>query len=100
MIFLYEKTPYLGYCSSRKSSSARDEEARVWCLAVDETKKMWQGWLDLPEAERLVIERFFGYHHRIVAIEDDLETRNYVELCVRFSSVVYSFSQMFRIKVL
>ncbi len=48
-------------------------------VAVDESMKSFQKWTDAPEAERKLIEDFFGYHHKFVSIEDTAFAKQYVE---------------------
>jgi inorganic pyrophosphatase len=48
-------------------------------IAADETKNSIKEWRDMPEHVRDLIESFFGFNHKIIAIEDAEKARQYVE---------------------
>ena len=48
-------------------------------VAVDETKSSIKKWLDIPKETRNLIESFFCYSNKIIAIEDAEKARQYVE---------------------
>lgn len=54
-----------------------DEDDKV--VAIDESKKMFQKWDDIPELERKLIEDFFSYHYKFLSIENSDAARQYVE---------------------
>ncbi len=53
-----------------------DEDDKI--VAVDETKKSIRRWDEIGESERRLIESFFSYHHRFVAIEDAQTAEQYI----------------------
>jgi inorganic pyrophosphatase len=55
----------------------KDEDDKV--VAIDESKKIFQKWDDIPESERKLIEDFFSYQHEFLSIEDGQSARQYVE---------------------
>ena len=47
-------------------------------VAVDNTVT-YKSWLDIPESERELIEKFFSYHHEFKSIESAELAKQYVE---------------------
>lgn len=47
-------------------------------VAADETVDI-KNWLDIPESERNIIEKFFSFHHEIIAIKNSREAKLYLE---------------------
>lgn len=42
-------------------------------VAVDESRPAIKSWADIPDEERSLIESFFSYHHKFLAIEDYMQ---------------------------
>jgi inorganic pyrophosphatase len=57
----------------------RREDGDDKVVAVDETRQSIQSWHDIPEDERSLIESFFSYHSKFLAIEDREKARKYGE---------------------
>ncbi len=54
-----------------------DKDDKV--VAVRASDQIISSWEDIPKTERDLLEQFFGYHHKIVAIENAEAARRYVE---------------------
>ncbi len=50
-------------------------------VAVERTSSAVSAYEDVSAAERTLIEEFFGYHHKIVAVEDADDARQFVDAC-------------------
>lgn len=48
-------------------------------VATYKTDKTIKDWLDIPESERNLIEKFFSYHHKFISIENAEVAKEYVE---------------------
>jgi inorganic pyrophosphatase len=48
-------------------------------VAVDDSISDIKEWKDITEKERWLIEQFFSYHHKILAIENLEVTKQYIE---------------------
>lgn len=48
-------------------------------VAIDDSISDIKEWGDIPESERELIEQFFSYHHKILAIENLETTNQYIE---------------------
>lgn len=57
--------------------SREDNDDKV--VAVDETKLTIKKWRDIPEAERTLIEDFFSFHYKFIAVEDAVSTMCYIK---------------------
>lgn len=57
----------------------RREDGDDKIVAVDESKKMFQKWDDMPELEKKLIEDFFSYHYKFMSIENSDAARQYME---------------------
>lgn len=48
-------------------------------VAIDDSISDIKEWKDISESERDLIEQFFSYHHKILAIENLEVTKQYIE---------------------